>query len=71
MVDMWFDLGANNLCSLCFKVPKFVLPPLHHYLKNHLEVAEIFAPKKDMRVDHGANILCYFALKFQNFCFLP
>ncbi len=33
-VDMGFDLGANNLCSLCFKIPEFVFPPFRRYSEN-------------------------------------
>ncbi len=43
-VDMWFDLGANNLCSSYFKVPEFVLHPFPAIRKTILEVTETLPP---------------------------
>ncbi len=41
-------LGANNLCSLCFKVPEFVLPLFSQFLENDSarEAAEMVAQTK-------------------------
>ncbi len=38
-LHMGFDLGANNLCSLFFKVPEFMFPPFPRYSEKNSEKA--------------------------------
>ncbi len=70
-VDMGFDLTANNLCSLCFKVPEFVLPSFPHYSKNNSRGLQKWSPlPKRIRASMLVPIIwCSFCFKVPQFVF--